>query len=76
MEPFLKQVAKDVYEKYGNHLADVAVVFPNKRAGLFFNEYLKEMSNVPLWSPAYMTINELFQENSPNIEGDPILLIS
>lgn len=76
MKPFLKQVAKDVYNKYGNHLADIAIVFPNKRAGLFFNEYLKELSDKPLWSPTYMTINELFQANSECIEGDPILLVS
>ncbi len=76
MEPFLKKVAKDIYDRYGNHLADIAIIFPNKRAGLFFNEYLKRLSDKVIWSPAYMTINELFQENSDSIEGDPILLIS
>ena len=76
MKPFLKYVAEDLYKKYGNRLADIAVVFPNKRAGLFFNQYLKEMSEAPLWSPVYMTINELFEENSDSVEGDPILLVS
>lgn len=76
MEPFLKKVAQDIYGKYGNHLADIAIIFPNKRAGLFFNEYLKKLSDSLIWSPVYMTINELFQENSDCIEGDPILLIS
>ena len=32
MNAFLKHVAKDIYEKYGNRLADKAIVFPNKRA--------------------------------------------
>ena len=41
MNAFLKHVAEDLYKKYGNRLADTAIVFPNKRAGLFFNEYLK-----------------------------------
>ena len=76
MNAFLKHVAEDIYEKYGNRLADKAIVFPNKRAGLFFNEYLKNISPEPLWSPAYVTINELFEECSELVEGDTILLVS
>ena len=77
MTPFLKLVAADLYKRFNGHLEDVAVVFPNKRAGLFFNNYLLESSNnTPLWSPKYLTIADLFQQNSPNAIGDPILLVS
>ena len=40
MESFLKLVAADLYKHTEGNLAHTAVVFPNKRAGLFFNEYL------------------------------------
>lgn len=77
MKPFLKSVAEDIYRRFGGKLDNVAVVFPNKRAGLFFNEYLLECSgNVPIWSPRYMTISELFQQNSELVVGDSILLVS
>lgn len=77
MTPFLKLVADDVYKRFNGHLEDVAVVFPNKRAGLFFNRYLLESSNnTPLWSPKYLTIADLFQQNSQYAIGDPILLVS
>ena len=77
MTPFLKLVANDVYKRFNGHLEDVAVVFPNKRAGLFFNRYLLESSNnAPMWSPRYMTIDELFQQSSSLAIGDPILLVS
>ena len=77
MTPFLKLVADDVYKRLNGHLEDVAVVFPNKRAGLFFNRYLLESSNnAPLWSPKYLTVADLFQQNSPHAIGDPILLVS
>ena len=77
MTPFLKLVADDVYKRFNGHLEDVAVVFPNKRAGLFFNSYLLESSNnAPMWSPKYLTIADLFQQNSPDAIGDPILLVS
>ena len=77
MTPFLKLVADDVYKRFNGHLEDVAIVFPNKRAGLFFDRYLLECSNnAPLWSPRYMGVGELFQENSDLAVGDPILLVS
>ena len=77
MKPFLKSVAEDLYRRFGGNLDNVAVVFPNKRAGLFFNEYLLECSgNTPIWSPRYMTISELFQQNSELVIGDSILLVS
>ena len=40
METFLQLVARDLYAKIGNDLSRTAIVFPNKRASLFFNEYL------------------------------------
>lgn len=76
MTPFLKQVAQDIYTRFNGQLADVAVVFPNKRAGLFFNEYLMECSGHPMWSPIYITISELFRQCSDATIGDPILLVS
>ena len=52
MESFLKLVATDLYNRTQGDLAHTAVVFPNKRAGLFFNEHLAEQSDTPIWSPA------------------------
>ena len=53
METFLQLVARDLYAKIGNDLSRTAIVFPNKRASLFFNEYLATETDRPLWSPAY-----------------------
>ena len=55
MKTFLQEVAHDLYEKTHGDLSNVAVVFPNKRASLFFNEYLAHESKRPLWSPAYIS---------------------
>ncbi len=77
MTPFLKLVADDIYEKFNGRLEDVAVVFPNKRASLFFSKYLLEKSGgKAMWSPRYMTIGELFQKNSNLAICDPLLLVS
>ena len=75
MESFLKQVAADLYKHTEGNLAHTAVVFPNKRAGLFFNEYLAQESDSPIWSPAYVSISELFRSLSPWEVGDPVKLV-
>ncbi len=75
MKPFLKLVAEDLYDKLGGDLSHTAVVFPNKRAGLFFNEYLALKSEKPVWAPTYLTISELFHSLSEWELGDSIQLI-
>lgn len=75
MESFLKLVAADLYKHTKGNLAHIAVVFPNKRAGLFFNEYLAQESDSPIWSPAYVSISELFRSLSPWEVGDPVKLV-
>ena len=75
MESFLKQVAADLYSRKKGQLARTALVFPNKRAGLFFNEYLAQLSDKPLWSPAAISISELFRSLSKREVGDPVKLV-
>ena len=73
--PFLKAVAEDLYNKLGGDLSRTAIVFPNKRAGLFFNEWLAKCSDKPVWAPAYITISELFRGLTPLQVADPIRLV-
>lgn len=75
METFLQLVAQDLYKKTGNDLSRTVVVFPNKRASLFFNEQLAAQSDRPLWSPTYVSISDLFRQLSPWKAGDPIRLV-
>lgn len=75
METFLKQVAHDLYNKTEGNFTKVAIVFPNKRASLFFNEYLAQKSDRPIWSPTYVSISELFRQSSDLSIADPIKLV-
>ena len=50
MKTFLQLVAEDLYDKIGDQLSETAVVFPNKRASLFFNEYLAQCAGKPIWA--------------------------
>lgn len=75
MKKFLEYVAEDIIRKYGTDLSNIAVVFPNKRASLFLNELLAKQAKRPIWSPAYITISEFFNQHSTLTVGDPIKLI-
>ena len=73
--PFLSLVAEDLISRFGNDLSQVAVVFPGKRARLFFNNYLCEYANDPIWAPQYLAIDDLFQQASDLQIADSIKLI-
>ena len=75
MPSFLHNVAQQLLATFGNDLSKVTVVFPNKRASLFLNEYLARLSDQPIWSPSYTTISNLFRNLSTREVADSIKLI-
>lgn len=75
MKPFLYQVATLFYQQYGAEIHRLAFVFPNRRAGLFFQKYLSEISEKPLFSPSILTINDLFMQLSGMHPADKIQML-
>jgi CRISPR/Cas system-associated exonuclease Cas4 (RecB family) len=76
MKPFLKEVAEDLLRLYGRKLDELCLVFPNRRAGLFFNKYLGEKLEQPVWSPSIYTIQDLMSRISDLEYSDDLELIS
>lgn len=75
MKPFLYQVASLFYEKWGAEVSRLAFVFPNRRTGLFFQKYLSEVADIPLFSPTILTINDLFIQLSGKQSADRISML-
>lgn len=76
MESFLKIVAHDLYQKLHGHFEQLTLVFPNKRAGLFFQQALTDLpTEQPLWLPRFTTLTDLFAERSSLTQADTLLLI-
>lgn len=65
MIPFLHRIADIFYSRFGNELYKHTFVFPNRRAGVFFQKYLAEIAGKPIFSPTIITIQELFESLSP-----------
>ncbi|MBF6597123.1 MAG: PD-(D/E)XK nuclease family protein [Fermentimonas sp.] len=75
MTPFLYQVAQLFYSKYGSKLHEHTFVFPNRRAAMFFRKYLAEITDKPLFSPAVLTIQELFASLTTYRQADRIEML-
>ncbi|RHJ81871.1 PD-(D/E)XK nuclease family protein [Parabacteroides sp. AM08-6] len=75
MVPFLYQIASLFYKEYGAEISRLAFVFPNRRTGLFFQKYLSEVAEKPLFSPTVLTINDLFVQLSGKQTADRISML-
>ena len=76
MKGFLEEVAADLSARYGEGLSDRAVLFPSRRARLFFVDALGRIAGRPMWQPEWVTINDLTGEISGLHTGDRVRLIT
>ena len=72
---FLKALVNYLFQQYGTAISDFCFVFPGRRAGIFFRNYLIDYTEQPIWSPKILTINEFIEEFSTTLPADPITLL-
>jgi len=75
MTSFLQSLASYVFDKYQQDLSKICMVFPNRRAGLFFTSYLSELIDRPVWKPVIYTISDLMSDLSGLEYADDIDLL-
>ena len=75
MLPFLYQTAELFYGKHKSDILNIGFVFPNRRAGIFFQKYLAEIAGKPVFSPEVMTGGDLFLRLSELQIADSIGLL-
>ena len=76
MKTFLCEVARDLYERYGEGLSERAMLFPSRRARLFFVDALTGIAGRPMWQPRWVTVDDLTTEISGLRTGDRVRLIT
>lgn len=74
MNPFLKDLADTIRNTHGK-ADELTIVFPNRRASLFFQKYYSESITSPSWSPELLSIEEFFARLSDLKELDKLSLI-
>lgn len=73
---FLSQVAADFIKKTQGDFTKTLVLFPNKRAAVFFNQALYQHLGKTFFAPAYSTISEFVSKNSPLRIADELTLLA
>ena len=64
MKPYLYRLADVFLKEYGSEISEFTFVFPNRRAGLFFQKYLSDITPQPIFAPDFFTINQCFDHLS------------
>lgn len=64
MASFLEILCDDILLKYGENISDICVVFPSRRAGLFFKNIIGKKINAPIWSPDVYSIEDFVEKFS------------
>ena len=60
---FLEEVVDYTFRKYDD-FRKLSIIFPNRRAGLYFQKALSKKNNKALWSPSVLTLEDFIQEYS------------
>lgn len=58
MTAFLKSIAQQLHETYGQNISDISIVTPGKRAGLFLRKHLSQVYAAPFIAPKIFTLPE------------------
>ena len=58
MESFIQEVTFKIFEQNRDHLREVTVVFPNRRAGLFMRKALGQLIDQPVWMPTIYSFED------------------
>lgn len=76
MRTFIEEVAKQLYEKYGDDISSYTLVMPSKRARLFLAEALVRVASRPIWEPSYLSIDDLMGRLSGLVKADKLRLVA
>ncbi len=74
MRRFLQDCAAMLAGQQRKDFEGLCLVFPNRRAALFFRAYLKELLRKPVLAPAVTTMNEWVMSFSGLVPADPLFL--
>ncbi|MEJ7644056.1 MAG: PD-(D/E)XK nuclease family protein [Chryseolinea sp.] len=74
MKPFLYELAENLYKSY-KLLDQLTVVFPNRRAVIYFRKHLSGMLDKPAFSPRMITIEDFMADFSLKKVPDKLELI-
>ncbi len=75
MPTFIQQLVTELLNRHNDQLKDLCIVFPTRRAGLFFQKELASRISTPVWSPAVFSIQDFIVKLSGKNIPDNLTLL-
>lgn len=75
MTGFLQHIAQTLLSEHREDMSRVTLVFPNRRAGLYLKETIRQSVSETRWSPRIITLREMVDEESAAQVKDPLTLV-
>ncbi len=75
MQTFLRQVASNLYSKHHHQLKDLCIVFPSRRATVYFQKHLSQLIENNSWSPLLFSLEDFISIHAKLVQLDQVDLI-
>src|SRR5437762_3550105 len=75
MTSFLEQLVVELINEQPGDWSRLCLVFPTRRAGLFFKKYFAEKINEPQWSPVVFSIQDFISSLTTLVIPDKLALL-
>lgn len=72
---FLKSLAQKCQSQFGDQCDQLTLIFPNKRAGVYFADYLAQLYDRPIWSPVILSFEEFVEQKQNKKFADDLQMI-
>lgn len=76
MDSFISTLAASLYERYGDGISSLKMLFPSRRARLFFCDALSRVTLRPVWQPQFLSVDDLMEDIAGIKKGDHIKLVT
>lgn len=76
MTTFVEEVAADLYLRYGRDVSRLRIMFPSRRAQLFFTDALCRLADAPIWQPQFVSIDQIMTSIAGIEHGERVRLIT
>ncbi len=72
---FLKKTAEYLLHEHADHLSEICIVLPNRRAGVFLKKHFSTLITVPVFLPRIVSIQDFIVDLSGSVVADEYTLL-
>lgn len=75
MEKFLQKLASEIAQRNPESFRRICIVFPNRRASLYFRHHFARCFDKPVWLPELFSLEDFVMKHSGLTTADPLWML-